>query len=92
MRDKRADEMIAILREIGDNLILTKAENIRSADPEDLPSRNAATPVLKMRVAPTSGDALREAITSTPPDGLIVVTGSLYLVGEIRNQLVRRSE
>ena len=89
MRDKRADEMIAILREITDNLILTRARNIRSADPENLLSRDEATPVRTMRVAPNSGDALREAISSTPPDGLIVVTGSLYLVGEIRNQLVR---
>jgi dihydrofolate synthase/folylpolyglutamate synthase len=89
MRDKRADDMIAILREISDNLILTKAENIRSANPEDLLSRNAVTPARTMRVAPASGDALREAISSTPPDGLIVVTGSLYLVGEIRKQLVR---
>ncbi len=89
MRDKRADDMIGILREISDNLIFTRAENIRSTEPEVLLNRNAATPLSTMRVASTSGDALREAIGSTPPHGLIVVTGSLYLVGEIRNQLVR---
>lgn len=86
MRDKRADEMIGILQEISDTLILTRAQNIRSADPEDLMNRNAPTGAAKIRIAPNSSDALRMAVDLTPPNGLIVVTGSLYLVGEVRRQ------
>jgi dihydrofolate synthase/folylpolyglutamate synthase len=86
MRDKRIAEMIGILGEISDTLILTKAENIRSAEPDDLLSKNTTGPANTIRVASNSEDALRAAIDSTPPQGLIVVTGSLYLVGEIRGQ------
>ena len=88
MRDKRVDEMIAIIGDISDTLILTKAENIRSAEPEDLLIANKATLATTVVVASNSPDALRAAIDSTPPHGLIVVTGSLYLVGEVREKLV----
>ena len=88
MRDKRVDEMIAIIGEISDTLILTKAENIRSAEPKDLLITNKATLATTVVVASNSPDALRAAIDSTPPHGLIVVTGSLYLVGEVREKLV----
>lgn len=88
MRDKPADEMIRILGEISDTLILTKANNIRSAEPADFLSGNAVTQAGTIRVASNSEDALQAAIDSTPPHGLIVVTGSLYLVGEIRNKQV----
>jgi dihydrofolate synthase/folylpolyglutamate synthase len=88
MRDKRADEMISILQEISDTLILTRAQNIRSADPEDLLDRNAPTGAGRIRTAPNSRDALQAAIDLTPSNGLIVVTGSLYLVGEIRRQVI----
>ena len=88
MRDKPIDEMIDIIAEISDTLILTKTRNIRSAEPADLLSAHVATAESTMRVASNSEDALRAAIESTPPHGLIVVTGSLYLVGEIRNRLI----
>lgn len=91
MRDKRADEMISILQEISDTLILTRAQNIRSADPEDLLNRNAPTGASKIRITPNSRDALRLAIDLTPSNGLIVVTGSLYLVGEVRRQVIDQS-
>lgn len=87
MRDKRGDEMLAILGEISDTLILTKPNNIRSAEPDDLLS-SAATQLIKSRVVSNSREALRAAIDSTPPHGLIVVTGSLYLVGEIRDKQI----
>jgi dihydrofolate synthase/folylpolyglutamate synthase len=87
MRDKPGSEMVRILGEISDSLILTKAENIRSANPADLLSKNAATLANKLRIALTSSEALRWAIDSTPANGLIVVTGSLYLVGEVRRNL-----
>jgi len=34
-----------------------------------------------------AGEALTEALRITPPGGLIVVCGSLFLVGEIRQML-----
>ena len=34
--------------------------------------------------APTLAEALTQARAITPPDGLILATGSIYLVGEIR--------
>ena len=38
-------------------------------------------------LAPSSRDALLVARTHTPPGGLVCVTGSLYLVGEVKAQL-----
>jgi dihydrofolate synthase/folylpolyglutamate synthase len=54
-----------------------------------------ARAALKVGVAPTHlevasnvAEALARALAVTPPDGQVVVTGSLYLVGEARSALV----
>jgi folylpolyglutamate synthase/dihydropteroate synthase len=38
-------------------------------------------------LAPSSADALRLALAQTPPGGTVCVTGSLYLVGEVKGLL-----
>jgi dihydrofolate synthase / folylpolyglutamate synthase len=88
MREKRAEDMISILADMSDIVILTKPDNIRAADPQEVLSRSKAGQAGKIMVAPTSGDAIAAAVNSTPPHGLILVTGSLYLVGEIRSKLI----
>jgi dihydrofolate synthase/folylpolyglutamate synthase len=44
-----------------------------------------------LEVADTGGEALARALAATPPDGEVVVTGSLYLVGQIRALLTAES-
>ncbi len=61
---------------------LTRLSNERSADPAAVA---ALFPRLKKRVRihENAVDALEAAWAECPPDGLVVVTGSLYLVGEL---------
>lgn len=57
-----------------------------------------AEAALKVGVAPTHlevaanvAEAMARALAVTPPDGQVVITGSLYLVGEARSALVTHS-
>jgi dihydrofolate synthase/folylpolyglutamate synthase len=54
----------------------------RSADPEDL-ARHVADRVPTQTV-PDSRSALRAMMGNAAPDDLVVVAGSLYLLGELR--------
>jgi dihydrofolate synthase/folylpolyglutamate synthase len=88
MRDKALAEMAAILFTKADELILTKLDNPRAATGEML---MAAVPLnfdqARVHSAPSAAEAVRIAREITPPDGLICVTGSLYLVGAIQEML-----
>ncbi len=75
-------------------VILTKADNCRSARPEQLKEKITdyiATPV----ITNSSKEALALAKSEAGKDDLILITGSLYLVGEIlkgQSQRVKESE
>ncbi len=84
MQDKRLLEMAEILFPLADNLVLTRADNPRAASLELLQSIAAqAVPQQETRMAESVNQALALAEELTPPEGLICVTGSLYLIGEI---------
>ncbi|HUQ33186.1 MAG TPA: hypothetical protein VM095_13780, partial [Pyrinomonadaceae bacterium] len=85
MRDKDLTEIAAALFPIAHRLILTGAQNPRAATPEML-AQFVPADFERERLAlnASSAEALSIARRLTPPDGLICVTGSLYLVGEIR--------
>jgi dihydrofolate synthase/folylpolyglutamate synthase len=88
MRDKALPEMAAILFPKADELIVTKLDNSRAATAEML---IAAVPLnfdkAKVHLASSAAEALRISRAITPPDDLICVTGSLYLVGAIQEIL-----
>lgn len=88
MRDKKLDQLAEILFPIPDRLILTTVNNPRSATVETLASLAHRT-VIKTA---SSAEALRVAIAQTPKDGLICVTGSLYLIGETRPMILKLTE
>lgn len=88
MRDKRLDQIAEILFPIPDRLILTTVQNPRSASVETLATLARRT-VIKTT---SSAEAVRTAITQTPKDGLICVTGSLYLIGETRPMILKLTE
>jgi dihydrofolate synthase / folylpolyglutamate synthase len=66
-----------------DHIILTHIDNPRAATLDDLAAaaRNLDVPV---RAASSAAEALAEAGRLTPGHGVIVATGSLYLIGELR--------
>jgi dihydrofolate synthase / folylpolyglutamate synthase len=85
MNDKKLGEMAAILFPAADSLVLTQPENPRAAGTEDL--QRLATGIVehqKVFAAASVTDAFLKAKQITPSNGLICVTGSLYLVGEIK--------
>ncbi len=69
-----------------DHILLTQIHNPRATSFETL---HAAAQVLSIPAltAPDTEAALAQARALTPPDGLILVTGSVYLIGEIRHLL-----
>lgn len=87
MRDKDLPEIAAELFPLAENLILTRADNPRSAAPEDL--KKLTPPDLKnIFLTSTVTDALQIARQISKAEDLICVTGSLYLVGEAQEQMM----
>src|SRR5437764_12701959 len=91
VRDKARAEIGSILFPAAARLVLTEPQNPRAASVEELvravPAHAAPTTIA---LAPSSRDALIIARAHTPPGGLVCVTGSLYLVGELKAPLDRK--
>lgn len=85
MRDKDLSEIASILFPRAENLILTRVENPRSAEPEKLRELVPQNfPAGKVFVTESVSEAIKKAREITAPEDLICVTGSLYLVGEAK--------
>ncbi len=82
MRDKDIKEMGKYLFPLAASIHLSPIANTRCANPEDvaLLHRRFAP---RMRIHRNMHDALRSAWKECSPSGLVVVTGSLYLVGDL---------
>jgi dihydrofolate synthase/folylpolyglutamate synthase len=66
-------------------LVLTRPDNPRAATVEELLRAVPVPPSSStIALAPSTRDALAIARAHTPPGGLVCVTGSLYLVGELK--------
>ncbi|HEX8746283.1 MAG TPA: folylpolyglutamate synthase/dihydrofolate synthase family protein [Pyrinomonadaceae bacterium] len=88
MRDKELAEMAQLLFPAARRLILAGMSNPRAAQPEMLQKiAPRGFDSESVSLAPSPHDAARMALKLTPPEGLIAVTGSLYLVGEMRELL-----
>jgi dihydrofolate synthase/folylpolyglutamate synthase len=88
LRDKALDEMAQILFPAFDQIILTQVPTPRAATLESL--RNAAASIhIQASEAANPEQALKLALERTPPTGLIVIAGSVYLAGELRSKAIR---
>ena len=88
MRDKALAEIGAILFPAAGHLILTEPRNPRAATVEELlRAVPVPPPSSTISLAPSSRDALTIARAQTPPGRVVCVTGSLYLVGEVKGLL-----
>jgi dihydrofolate synthase/folylpolyglutamate synthase len=90
MRDKQLEQIGEILFPVADLLVLTTVRNPRSATVEMLETlaRYARGQILK---TDDSSTALQMALANTPGEGMICITGSLYLAGEMRPQILSLS-
>ncbi|HEX8635446.1 MAG TPA: Mur ligase family protein [Pyrinomonadaceae bacterium] len=91
MRDKDLDEIAATLFPAAAQLILTRPTNARAATLDALRRLAATRDITRPpSLSESPADALRAAEACTPPEGVICVTGSLYLVGEVKSLIAAR--
>jgi dihydrofolate synthase/folylpolyglutamate synthase len=81
MRDKAIGEIAEILFPVAERVIATRADNPRSATPDEI--REAATrTATDIEDAIDVASALDRARALAGPRGIVVITGSIYIVGE----------
>ncbi len=86
MQDKAVDELAQILFPVMDSVFLTQAASPRASSLERL--AQAAEPTgTPYRLFSQARQALDAALTSTPASGLVVIAGSVVLLGECLAQL-----
>src|SRR3984957_10480320 len=81
MRDKAIAEMTEILFPLAESVVVTRAENPRWALVEEIRAAAARTSVEMVSAADVEA-ALAAAKMLAGPDAVVVITGSIYLVGE----------
>ncbi|MEO6804332.1 MAG: bifunctional folylpolyglutamate synthase/dihydrofolate synthase, partial [Granulicella sp.] len=96
LRDKSLEEMSRILFPLfdssedadparrHDHIVFAPINNPRAAAVEDLLAAAHALSI-PAHAAPHLAAALAQARAITPPNGIILATGSVYLIGEIRH-------
>lgn len=88
MKDKDVREIGEILFPRAERLVLTKPENSRALDPDEILRRIPdVIDIDKILLTKKVVDAIKRANEVTAEDGLILITGSLYLVGEAKRIL-----
>jgi dihydrofolate synthase / folylpolyglutamate synthase len=83
MRDKAVDEVTGLLFPYATEVIFTEAQTpraISAAQLEALAGHHAA----RHSVVPDAEKAMEAAIAKAKPEDVILITGSLYLVGQVR--------
>ncbi len=81
MRDKAIQEIAEVLFPIAEQVVLTHVNNPRAATPAELVQAASRTGA-EMHTEDNVAAALRKAHELSKPDGVVVVTGSIFLVGE----------
>ena len=86
MRDKAISEMAEILFPLADRVIATPANNPRSASPGEICAA-AGRVAVEFESASNVAEAIHRAREVAGNNGLVVVTGSIYIVGEAMREL-----
>jgi len=86
MRDKAISEMAEILFPLAERVIATRPENPRAASPEEIQQAAARTGV-EVEAVEDVRSALERAQALAKAGTVVVVTGSIYLVGEVMRSM-----
>jgi len=82
LRDKRPQLMLEALSVLGDSLVATQSHNARAVPAGEL--AELAGPFFRaVEVVPDPAAARNRALELAGPDGAVLVTGSLYLLGDL---------
>jgi dihydrofolate synthase / folylpolyglutamate synthase len=86
MRDKAISEMAEILFPLADKVIATRPENPRSASPEEIQQAAARTGT-EIEATEDVQQAVERARVLAGAGTVIVITGSIYMVGEVMRSI-----
>jgi dihydrofolate synthase / folylpolyglutamate synthase len=89
MRDKAISEMAEILFPLADRVIVTRPENPRAASPEEIQTAAARSGAEIEKVEDVQR-AVERAREISDSETIVVITGSIYLVGEAMSQAGER--
>jgi dihydrofolate synthase / folylpolyglutamate synthase len=90
MRDKAISEMTEILFPLALRVIATRPDNPRAASPEEILQAGNRTGT-EIEIVPEVRAALERARACAEGNAVVVVTGSIYLVGEVIGLLGTRA-
>ena len=88
MADKKFGDMLNAIARMADYLVLTSPDSERSASPEALAAALEDSLHTSYDCIPRVSDALEKVKKEATTDDLVVVAGSLYLIGEFRKLLI----
>jgi dihydrofolate synthase/folylpolyglutamate synthase len=88
MSDKDIRASLTQLAPLCQQVVLTRVTGERAAEPEQLLACMPETERHKAVLARRPADALAKAVSLAAGDGLVVIAGSLYLLGELRPMLL----
>jgi dihydrofolate synthase/folylpolyglutamate synthase len=86
MRDKAISEMMEILFPLAEQVIATRPDNPRAASPEEIQQAAARTSV-EIEMVGDVPQAVERARALAKPGAVMVITGSIYLVGEVMRSI-----
>jgi dihydrofolate synthase / folylpolyglutamate synthase len=89
MRDKAIGEIADIIFPLADRVIATNADNPRAASPQQIAELGAHAQT-EISQATSVLEALDGACTLAGSKGVVVITGSIYIVGEALGILARK--
>lgn len=92
MVDKKIEEITEKLLPLADNVVVTEVQNPRSAKSDSLASAAGHFAKGDIHKAATSKEALEIATRLNNGAGMICITGSLYLIGEVRPLLIGKHD
>ena len=90
VRDKSVDEIASRLFPRAAKVFITAPKQSRAISPSALAEMTSDL-ASNLEVIPEPLDALERAIAAANPDGVVIATGSLYLVGDLRRAWTARN-
>lgn len=90
MKDKAISEIAEILFPLAERVIATHADSPRAASPQEIANLAAHTQADILQ-EPTVASALERASRVAGSNGVVVITGSIYIVGAALAQLASRA-
>ena len=83
MRDKAIREICQCLFPLAEEVYLTQPEHARAATPEEILTALASPPA-KLHIETEPARALEKALSASSPEDVVLVVGSLFLVGAVK--------